>query len=250
MEQAAKLKTMDILGVPVCYLTMAEAAAYIEETVAAGRQCFAVTANAEIIMECQKDAFYRDLCCQEADLVLPDGAGAVWAGRHLGYPVPERVAGYDLLQTLLARSVETKAKIFFLGSAPGVAEAAAAAARQQYGPVEIVGCRDGYFSPAEEGEVVAAINASGATYLFAALGAPKQELWLKKWRLHLNCRLLMGVGGSFDVMAGRMERAPKWMQEASLEWLFRLYKQPSRWLRMLALPHFALLVLWKGRKNK
>ncbi len=241
---------MDILGVPVSSLTMKEAAAHIEAQAAAGRQCFAVTANAEIIMQCQKDVRYRDICCREADLVLPDGAGAVWAGRYLGYHVPERVAGYDLLQLLLARSVASGAKSYFLGSAPGVAEAAAAAAKKNYGDLSIVGCHDGYFTTEEEGEVVAAINASGADYLFAALGAPKQELWLQKWRLHLNCRLLMGVGGSFDVMAGKMERAPKWMQDASLEWLFRLYKQPGRWLRMMALPHFVFLVLCRGKKNK
>ena len=116
-----------------------------------------------------------------------------------------------------------------------------------YPGVQVAGCHNGYFTEADEPAIIEAINASGADMLFVALGAPKQEKWLLQHRKQLRPRILMGIGGSFDVFAGKMERAPKWMQDASLEWAFRLYKQPSRFIRMLALPKFVLKVIFSGK---
>lgn len=237
-------KPVKILGVPVHPLTMNESVAVLEEKLQKKEQAFVVTANAEIIMMCQKDKEYNNIVSEQADLVLPDGAGAVWAGRYLGNEVPERVAGFDLYNQLLKLSADKGYKAYFFGGAPGVAEAAKNKAEELYPGVQIVGCRNGYFTEAEEEAIIKEINDAAPDMLFVALGAPKQEKWLVKYRNQLKSRVLMGIGGSFDVLAGKMERAPKWMQEASLEWAFRLYKQPSRFMRMLALPKFVLKVIF------
>lgn len=237
-----------ILDVPVHPLTMGEAVSALEESITSGEQTFVVTANAEIIMMCQEDAGYKKIVSQDAQLVLPDGAGAVWAGRHLGYKVPERVAGFDLYCQLLDKAAQKGYKAFFFGGSPGIAEAAKAKSEELYPGVQVVGCRNGYFKEEESLAIIDEINASGADMLFAALGAPKQEKWLVRYREQLKPKILMGIGGSFDVFAGKMERAPKWMQDASLEWLFRLYKQPSRFMRMMALPKFVLKVVFNGKK--
>ena len=237
-----------ILDVPVHPLTMGEAVSVLEESITSGEQAFVVTANAEIIMMCQEDASYKKIVSQDAQLVLPDGAGAVWAGRHLGYKVPERVAGFDLYCQLLDKAAQKGYKAFFFGGSPGIAEAAKAKSEELYPGVQVVGCHNGYFKEEESQAIIDEINASGADMLFAALGAPKQEKWLVRYREQLKPKILMGIGGSFDVFAGKMERAPKWMQDAYLEWLFRLYKQPSRFMRMMALPKFVLKVVFNGKK--
>ena len=236
------ITTIKILGVPVHPYTMKGAVEKILERVSQSKKTFVVTANAEIIMMGQSDAEYMKIL-NNAALVLPDGAGTVWAGRKLGYEVPERVAGYDLFLNLMTEAAKKKFKVFFFGSAPGVAEEAKQKCEILYPGVSIVGCRDGYFKEEDNLAIVEEINNSGADLLFVALGAPKQEKWLAKFQDILKPSLLMGIGGSFDVVAGKMERAPKWMQDASLEWLFRLYKQPSRLGRMLVLPKFVIKVL-------
>ena len=218
------IEPIRILGVPVHPLTMAQSVEALEQRMLAGEQNFVVTANAEIIMMCQEDAGYNQIISHEAELVLPDGAGAVWAGRHLGY------------------------KAYFFGGSPGIAEAAKTKSEELYPGVQIVGCHNGYFTDADVPAIIEEINNSGAEMLFVALGAPKQEKWILAHRAELKPRILMGIGGSFDVLAGKMERAPKWMQDASLEWAFRLYKQPSRFMRMLALPKFALKVMFSCKK--
>ena len=242
------IEPIKILGVPVHPMTMVEAVDSLEQRMLAGEQTFVVTANAEIIMMCQEDASYNDIISHKAELVLPDGAGAVWAGRHLGYNVPERVAGFDLYNQLLALSAKKGYKSYFFGGSPGVAEAAKVKSEELYPGVQIVGCHNGYFTDADVPGIIEEINNSGAEMLFVALGAPKQEKWILDHREELKPRILMGIGGSFDVLAGKMERAPKWMQDASLEWAFRLYKQPRRFMRMLALPKFALKVIFSGSK--
>lgn len=233
---------INILGIPVHPYTMQAAVEIIKQRVAKKIKTFVVTANAEIIMMGKAEADYKTILCQ-ADLVLPDGAGTVWAGRKLGYDIPERVAGFDLFLELLSISASNDFNVFFFGAAPEVAEEAKAQCEKLYPGISIVGCRNGYFAEADNEEIVKQINDSGADLLFVALGAPKQEKWLSAHREVLKPSLLMGIGGSFDVLAGRMERAPKWIQEASLEWLFRLYKQPSRFRRMLVLPKFVFEVL-------
>lgn len=239
---------MDILGVPVTPFSMAEAVDWLMERVAQNVTTQVVTANAEIIMMAQNLPAYRALL-QQTDLILADGAGTVWAGRKLGYQVPERVAGFDLFLHLMQYGATHGTTFFLFGAAPGIAEAAKKKAEELYPGVKIVGTRNGYFNKEDEPAIIQQINDSGADVLFAALGAPKQEFWLQEHRDELKPALRVGLGGSFDVLAGKMERAPKWMQEASLEWLFRLYKQPSRLGRMMALPKFVIKVLQYQHKS-
>jgi N-acetylglucosaminyldiphosphoundecaprenol N-acetyl-beta-D-mannosaminyltransferase len=237
-----------ILGVPVVPYTMDEAVAKLTQDTLEQKRNFVVTANAEIIMMAQDDPEYKQLLTESADLVLPDGAGTVWAGNYLGYTIPERVAGYDLYLRLLEEAAKNGIPVYFFGGKPGIAEEAAEEGKRRWPGLKVADCRNGYFSAEEEPEILDGINRSGAAILFAALGAPKQEKWLAKYREQLKPCLLMGIGGSFDVLAGKMQRAPKWMQDAKLEWLFRLVKQPSRFGRMLALPKFVFAV--RGEKRK
>ena len=239
-----------ILGVPVVPYTMDEAVAKLTQDTLQRKRNFVVTANAEIIMMAQDDKEYKTLLAETADLILPDGAGTVWAGNYLGYTVPERVAGYDLYLRLLEEAAKHKIPVYFFGGKPGIAEEAEAEGKRRWPGLHVAGCRNGYFSAEEEPDIIEDINRSGATMLFAALGAPKQEKWLAQYRDRLQPCLLMGIGGSFDVLAGKMQRAPKWMQDAKLEWLFRLMKQPSRFGRMLALPKFVFAVRDEKSKKK
>ena len=242
-------ETATILDIPVNPFTMDEAVAKLTGDTLSQKINFVVTANAEIIMMAQQDAAYKKLLQEETDMILPDGAGTVWAGNYLGYHIPERVAGYDLFLRLLEEAAKRKIPVFFFGGKPGVAEEAAEEGRRRWPGLQVAGCRNGYFSADEETAIINEINGSGAAMLFAALGAPKQEKWLNHYAAELKPCLRMGIGGSFDVLAGKMQRAPKWMQDAKLEWLFRLMKQPSRIGRMMALPKFVLEVRKEKRKK-
>ena len=197
-----KIKPFYVLDVPVYPYTMDGAVNFLNSQVKNKKQTFVVTANAEIIMMCQKDAEYKKIVCQNADLVLADGAGTVWAGRKLGHNVPERVAGCDLFVELAKLSAKKGYKVFFFGAAPGIAEAARDKLLQMAPGLKVAGCRNGYFTEAENEEIIAEINASGADMLFAALGAPKQENWLARFRSDLKPQVLMGVGGSGEGRAG------------------------------------------------
>lgn len=232
---------VDILGVTVDAITMAAAVAQVEKYMDEKAGVLVATANAEMIMRATHDSELKRIL-NEAALVVPDGAGTVWAAHHLGYEMPERVAGYDLAQELMRQAPAKKRRIFFFGSAPGVAEKAKAKAEQLYPGIEIVGTRNGFFSEKDEPAIIAEIKAAKPDLLLAALGVPKQEKWLYKYRQKLAVPVAIGVGGTLDVMAGVMKRAPYWMQKAKLEWLFRGMLQPKRAGRLLALPKFVLKV--------
>jgi N-acetylglucosaminyldiphosphoundecaprenol N-acetyl-beta-D-mannosaminyltransferase len=238
---------IDILGVNVDSVTMAQAVAQVQDYMDEKKNVLIATANAEMIMRATHDEELRHIL-NEAALVVPDGAGTVWAAHHLGYEMPERVAGFDLAQELMRIAPGKKQRIFFFGSAPGVAEKAKAKAEELYPGIEIVGVRNGYFSADDEPEIIAEIKAAKPDLLLAALGVPKQEKWLYQHRDELGVPVSIGVGGTLDVMAGVMKRAPLWMQKAKLEWLFRGALQPKRAGRLLALPKFVLKV--HASKNK
>jgi N-acetylglucosaminyldiphosphoundecaprenol N-acetyl-beta-D-mannosaminyltransferase len=220
---------------------MGEAVEQAERWMDERRGALIATANAEMIMNATRDEELLDIL-QSADLVVPDGAGTVWAAHHLGHAMPERVAGYDLTQALLKRAPEKKRRVFFFGSAPGVAEKARQKAEALYPGIQIVGVRNGYFSEAEEPEIIREIRDAEPDLLLAALGVPKQEKWLKKYKAELGVPVSIGVGGTLDVMAGTTKRAPLWIQKAKLEWLFRGILQPKRAGRLLALPKFVFRV--------
>ena len=232
---------IDILGVKVDSVTMAQAVAQVEGYMDERKNVLIATANAEMIMRATHDAELKDIL-NDAALVVPDGAGTVWAAHHLGYEMPERVAGFDLAQELMRIAPSKKQKVFFFGSAPGVAEKAKAKAEELYPGIEIVGTRDGYFKPEDEPAIIEEIKAAQPDLLLAALGVPKQEKWLNAHLKELGVPVAIGVGGTLDVMAGVMKRAPYWMQKAKLEWLFRGLLQPKRAGRLMALPKFVLKV--------
>ena len=232
---------VDILGVQVDSVTMAQAVAQVESYMDEKKNVLIATANAEMIMRATHDSELKEIL-NAAALVVPDGAGTVWAAHHLGYEMPERVAGYDLAQNLMAEASQRGQKVFFFGSAPGVAEKAKAKAEQLYPGIEICGVRNGYFKEADEPAIIEEIKAAKPDILLAALGVPKQEKWLWKYKDELGVPVSIGVGGTLDVMAGVMKRAPRWMQKAKLEWLFRGMLQPKRAGRLMALPKFVLKV--------
>ena len=242
------LKQVEILGVNVNSLTMAQAVEAVQQFIAEKKVALVATANAEMLMRSTQDEELKDILNQ-ADLVVPDGAGTVWAAGHLGEPMPERVAGFDLAQELMREAPARGDRIYFFGSAPGVADKAKAKAEELYPGIQVVGTRNGFFTEADEPGIIAEIKAARPDILLAALGVPKQEKWLKKHMQELQVPVSIGVGGTLDVMAGVMERAPLWMQKAKLEWLFRGLKQPSRAGRLMALPRFVLRVMASKKKK-
>ena len=207
------------------------------------------TPNSEIIMAAYKDDNFRDIL-NDAELLTADGIGVVYASKILGKPIMERAAGYDILCEILERIKGTSRSVFLFGGKPGVAEIAEEKLKERYPGIVIAGTRNGYFKPEEEEDIVSQINSSGAELLLVCLGAPKQELWINKYKDKLNVKVAMGVGGSLDVFAGTALRAPDFYCKHGLEWFYRLMKQPSRAGRMLALPKFGFTVLFKGRKYK
>lgn len=203
------------------------------------------TPNAEMVYAAQFDA---DLAAAlaRADLVVPDGAGVVWASRRLGRPVPERVAGVDLGERLVAECARLGPRVFVLGGRPGVAEAAAGHLRRRHPGLRVAGTHHGYFSASEDHAILETLAAAAPDLLLLGLGSPRQEKWLDRHRAELRCRVAIGVGGSLDIWAGTARRAPRAWQRLHAEWLYRLYREPWRWRRMLALPRFAWAVLRRG----
>lgn len=207
-----------------------------------------VTPNSEIIVNASKDPELKSII-EEADLVIPDGIGLVYASRIMGVALSERVTGIDFLERILGYLEETGQSVFFLGSrpgeggAPGIAELAAQKMKERYAGLAIAGTHHGYFKEEDEEGIVRAVNESGADFLVAALGSPKQEKFIYRHRNELAVKGAIGVGGSLDVWAGTLKRAPEFYRSHGLEWLYRLIQQPSRYKRMAALPLFMIKII-------
>ena len=239
---------LEILGVGIDKVTSQQALDNIADFIASGQPHQIVTANAEIIYQASKNEKMRNII-NNAQMVTADGSGVVWASRQLGEPLEQRVTGIDLVNSICERSAQDKWKIYILGSAPGVAATAAMNIRDKFPGCNIVGTHHGYFNAKEEKQILAELEQLKPDVLFVALGAPKQEYWIADHIQQLNIPVAMGIGGSMDVLSGNVKRAPKWMQKMSLEWLYRLLIQPTRFKRVLALPKFMLAVK-KQAKNK
>lgn len=231
---------VSILGVAIDNLDIKEAVAEIEGCVRKGEPVLIVTANPEIIMLARQDKEFSR-CLERARMITADGIGVVIAARLLGRPLKQRVAGIDLVTALFAVGAEKGLTFYFVGAKPGVAEKAARKVRSDYQGIQIIGVHHGYFR--DDSELLRDIAAKKPDILLAALGMGKQEKWILDRVSEAGVPVSIGVGGSFDVFAGEAKRAPAWMCNAGLEWLFRLLKQPSRLGRMLQLPRFLLLVL-------
>ena len=202
-----------------------------------------VTLGVEMVMAAQRDAAFRN-AIDSAALVTCDSIGLLLASRLRGGPLQERVTGVELVDALAARSASVgDVRLYLLGGAGDTAARAGEWLRQMYPGAIVSGARDGYFRADENGAVAAAVRASGANVLLAGLGSPKQELWIERYLTVTGCGAGIGVGGSLDVYAGNVVRAPAFFRRTGLEWAYRLGKEPQRWRRQLALPQFALAAL-------
>jgi N-acetylglucosaminyldiphosphoundecaprenol N-acetyl-beta-D-mannosaminyltransferase len=239
-EMSATANRLCLLGVPLARLRLREAVDYLERRLAEGDQVVVATPDTTAFWRAQRDRRLKE-AYQRAELVTPDGIGLVWASRLLKAPLPERVTGIDLTEELCRRAAVRGYKLFLLGSRPGVAEEAKARLEARFPGLRIVGTHHGYF--ADDARVIGLINAAEPEILLVGLGVPRQELWMMQNRRRLKAKVLIGVGGSLDVLSGRLPRAPRLVQRLGLEWLYRMVRQPWRARRALAIPAFLLRVL-------
>lgn len=230
---------VNILDVPVDPLTMKNALAQIDEFVRSGRPHHVFTADATGIMQARHDPKLREIV-QQADLITADGAGVMFASRMHGEALPERVSGVDLVERICALAAKKGYTVFFFGASEGVAHAAAAVLAVRHPGLKIAGTRHGFFSPADEPNIVREIADAKPDVLFVALGIPKQESFIHDHFEQLGVPVMIGIGGSFDVISGKLQRAPRWMQRTGIEWLYRLAQEPKRLPRLAALPKFIL----------
>ncbi len=238
---------IDVLGVGFDNVNMEQAVERAACMIEEGTFHYAVTPNAEFVQRAEKDvAFCAAL--NGADLVLPDGIGVVYAAKILGTPLQGRVPGCDFAAALCNWMANNGKKLFLLGAKPGVAEQAARNLEQSYPGLCICGTHDGYFK--DDATVVEAIRSAKTDVAFVCLGAPKQEYWMIEHGPETGASFLIGLGGSLDVFAGTVKRAPETWQKLGLEWLYRLLKQPSRIGRMAKLPLFLVSAIKaKGKKG-
>lgn len=239
-------KRLNILGVGVDTRTMEEATDFLVSSMEKDDLTSVYTPNSEIILHAYRNPDYAGVL-NRGSLITADGIGVVYASKILGQALPERVSGFDLANKLLERLAPMGKTLYLFGGKPGVAERAAAKIEELYPGIKIVGISDGYFDVEKEKTIIKDINEKNPDVLFVCLGFPKQERWIDA-HMDIKAKVAMGIGGSLDVFAGEVKRAPLFFQKAGLEWFYRLIKQPSRFIRMLALPKFGLTVLFHGKK--
>ncbi len=200
-----------------------------------------VTANVELVMRARGAPDLGDIL-RRAALVVADGVGVVWGARRFGRPLPGRVPGIDLAERLCGEAARRGWRVYLLGGASGVAAEAADNVRRRYPGIQVTATRHGYFGDAEEEDVIRTIRAASPTLLLAGLGSPRQERWLDQHLASLGVPIAIGVGGTLDVWAGRVRRAPRAVQAMGLEWGYRLLRQPGRLRRQLTIPRFIAAV--------
>jgi N-acetylglucosaminyldiphosphoundecaprenol N-acetyl-beta-D-mannosaminyltransferase len=242
-----EIRRVDVLGVGISAINMGMAVEAIHGWIGAGERHYVCVTGVHGVMESQSDALLRDIH-NRSGLTTPDGVPMVWAGRAAGADWMDRVYGPDLMLEVLARAEERGWSSFFYGGAEGVPELLADRLRERFPGLKVAGTYSPPFRPLTEDEmrqVAAMINESGATLVWVGLSTPKQEHWMHQFRPHLEPPVLFGVGAAFDFHAGRINQAPRWMQQNGLEWLYRLYKEPRRlWRRYLTNnPRFVASVL-------
>lgn len=232
------------LGVPADIVTLEEAVDRVRAMLSQNRPHFLASINPEICVASQQNSSLRATLLA-ADLGLPDGVGIVLASRLRGGRLRQRVTGIDFLQALCALAAREGKSVFFFGGADGVAAAAAANMAKQYPGLQVAGTQHGYIKPAEEEAVAVKIAAAAAQIVFVGLGSPRQELFVALHGEATAARVLMVVGGAFDVLSGRLPRAPHLYRRLGAEWLYRLFMEPRRWSRVLSLPRFLVLAVIK-----
>ncbi len=242
------MQKVNILGVRVSKHSIDSASELVCQYIKNGdrKKCI-YTPNSEIIMVAYRDSEFCHVL-NSADVLLADGIGVVYASKIVGNPISERAAGYDTACEVLRKLAPHGASVYLFGSAEGVAEKAGEEICKRYPGIKIAGVSNGYFDDEKEKEIINDINDKKPDVLFVCLGAPKQEKWIHSHKDELDFGVAMGIGGSLDVFAGTVKRAPEFYQKHGIEWLYRLIKQPKRFIRMLDLPKFGLKVLLNGKK--
>jgi N-acetylglucosaminyldiphosphoundecaprenol N-acetyl-beta-D-mannosaminyltransferase len=235
---------IELLGVPVDCVNLSQALGVVEEMIQCDRPGTVIAVNPEKVIKARKNpGLLAPL--REARLLIPDGIGVVMAARLLGLGRMERVPGSDLMPAICALAARKGYRIFLFGASPEVNRDAMFVLKRRFPGIRIVGGQHGYLKEDEMPDLIDRINASGAEVLFIALGSPRQEAWLARYLPLLKVKVCQGVGGTFDVLSGRVKRAPAVFRRIHLEWLYRLLSEPRRLLRQTALPRFAMRVLWQ-----
>jgi N-acetylglucosaminyldiphosphoundecaprenol N-acetyl-beta-D-mannosaminyltransferase len=233
---------VNFIGVDIDVLTMGETVALVREAMQTRKRLHHVAMNVAKFVNLRSNPELRaDIAC--SDLVGVDGMGVVFAARLLGVKVPERVAGIDLMQEVIALCAREGYRPYFLGANAEVLQRALANIRDRYPSIDIAGAQHGYYPAPDEPRVVQAIRDSGADCLFLALPTPRKERFLAAYRERLDVPFIMGVGGSVDVVANLVRRAPAWMQSSGLEWLYRLVQEPGRMWKRYLTTNVAFLVI-------
>lgn len=226
------MKRIEFLKAPMDIATMQETVSFIENRIEQKHFLQHVVVNVAKIVNMQKDPVLAE-SVKACEVINIDGMGVVFGARFLGHNVPERVAGVDLFHELLAMSAKRDFPVFLLGATEEVVSKTVSKVKAINPNLNVAGYNDGYFWDDEEA-VVTKIRESGAKLLFVAITSPKKENFINKWQDKLGVDFVMGVGGTFDVVAGKVKRAPQWMQKAGLEWLYRVIQEPGRmWKRYL-----------------
>jgi len=243
-------RNFHVFGVEITNSSLAEVLDDLERELDSGWQTSIGFVNADCLNQCFTNEPYH-ATLRSMERVYPDGIGVRLAAQMFGKGVDENINGTDLFPLMCERLAQTSNSIFLLGARNGIAEKVAEKMIVRFPGLTVAGCQDGYFTPEEEDEVIDRINQSGASVLLVALGAPLQEMWIKKNRDRLNARILMGVGGLFDFYSGRIQRAPVWIREIGLEWVWRLLQEPGRmWRRyIIGNPLFLYRVWQQKRRN-
>ncbi|MDD9156056.1 WecB/TagA/CpsF family glycosyltransferase [Aliivibrio sp. S4TY2] len=242
------MKRIEFLGTPMDIATMEETVSHIENKIADGEFLQHVVVNVAKIVNMQKDPTLAE-SVKACDVINIDGMGVVFGARFLGHDIPERVTGVDLFHELLKMSAKRDFPVFLLGATDDVVTTTSTKVKSLYPDLNVAGFNDGYFWDDEEA-IVNKIRESGAKLLFVAITSPKKENFINKWQDKLGVDFVMGVGGTFDVVAGKVNRAPKWMQNAGLEWLYRVIQEPRRmWKRYLVTNSTFAWLLFKAKIN-
>lgn len=239
---------ISIMGVPVDMVNYEEAMDRFRDFVEKDGVSLIVTPNSEIVVNAGKNEALMD-AIKQAELVIPDGVGLVYASKILGHPLQERVTGIDFLGRALEYLAQTGKTAYLFGSKPGIADKAAARMEEAIPGLKIAGTHHGYFKEDEEEEILREINEAAPDLLCVALGSPKQELFVLKYKDRLKAKAAIGVGGSLDVWSGDLKRAPEFYRKHGLEWLYRFIQEPSRYKRMAALPLFMLKVIFSDKSQ-
>lgn len=232
---AGAVPQVSLLGLNLDRVDMAQVLEWAEDRIREGGPGHVVTANMRFMSVAMQDQSFASII-NGADLAVTDGMPLIWLSKLLGAPILERITGPDLLLSLAKLAAEKGFSVYLMGGAPGVAEDAAIRLCAIHPSLKIAGTHHGYFDENEELEVVSAIRRCRPQILFVALGCPKQEFWIHRWMHELDVPMCIGVGGTLDILTGRLQRAPTWVQRTGLEWLYRLQQEPGRlWRRYVLL---------------